>query len=199
MLTAGLLRYGYVLLFFAAALEGDASLLTATFLAHRGYFSLPGVISIAAVATCCANQGYYWLGRRHARSTMDRLHNHRVFSWLHGKLARHSILLVIVSRFLYGLRIAIPLGCGALGISPAVFTGADLAGAAVWSTVIGMAGWAIGHELEAIFGDIRNHEGIIALALLFVSFALLSIRGRDWSGAVVAEQLIVTHEPENSP
>jgi hypothetical protein len=39
MLTTELLRYGYVLLFLAAAVEGDASLLTATFLAHRGYFT----------------------------------------------------------------------------------------------------------------------------------------------------------------
>jgi membrane protein DedA with SNARE-associated domain len=198
MLSAELLHYGYFLLFVAAAFEGDASLLTATFLAHRGYFSLPAVIATAAVATCCANQGYYWLGRRHARSAMDRLHTHRLFSWFSGALTKHSLLLLFVSRFLYGLRIAIPLGCGALGVSPAVFVGVDLAGAVLWSMVIGLAGWAIGHELEAIVGNIKNHEGMIAFALLFVTFAILSVRGRDWKGVVVAEQLLLTHESETS-
>jgi membrane protein DedA with SNARE-associated domain len=195
MLTTELLHYGYVLLFVAAALEGDASLLTATFLAHRGYFNLARVIATAAVATCCANQVYYWLGRRHARSALDRLHSHRLFGWLRRRLTQHSPLLLFVSRFLYGLRIAIPLGCGAVGMRPIVFLGLDLAGAALWSTVIGLAGWAIGHSLEALIVDIRRNEGMIALGLLAVSFAILAFRGRDWRGAVVAEKLLVAHEP----
>jgi membrane protein DedA with SNARE-associated domain len=194
MLTTELLRYGYVVLFFAAAIEGDASLLTATFLAHRGYFSLPAVIATAAVATCCANQTYYWLGRRHARSALDRLRTHRLFGWLRQTLARHSLLLLFVSRFLYGFRIAIPLGCGATGMSPAVFAGIDLMGASLWSMVIGMAGWAIGHGLEVLAGDIRRHEGAIAIGLLVVTFVVLAIRGRDWRGAAAAEGLLLVHE-----
>src|SRR5713101_8192956 len=133
MLTTELLRYGYVLLFVAAAIEGDASLLTATFLAHLGYFNLAAVIATAAAATCCANQTYYWLGRRHARSALDRLRSHRLFGRLRKALGQHSPLLLFASRFLYGLRIAIPLGCGAVGMSPAVFFGVDLAGAVLWS------------------------------------------------------------------
>ena len=198
MLTTELLRYGYVLLFIAAALEGDASLLTATFLAHRGYFSLSGVIATAAAATCSANQVYYWLGRRHARSALDRLHSHPFFGWLHKSLAQHSPLLLFVSRFLYGLRIAIPLGCGAVGMSPLVFLGLDVAGAVLWSTLIGLAGLAIGESLEVLIGDVRRHEGPVALGMLVVALALLAFRGRDYRGAVVAEKLLITHEPASS-
>lgn len=199
MLTTELLRYGYVLLFIAAAIEGDASLLTATFLAHLGYFNLAAVIATAAAATCCANQTYYWLGRRHARSALDRLRSHRLFGRLRKVLGQHSPLLLFVSRFLYGLRIAIPLGCGAVGMSPVVFFGVDLAGAVLWSTVIGLAGWAIGHYLSVLVVDIRHHETFVALALMAVTFALLAVRGRDYSGAVVAERLLVAHEPPEPP
>jgi membrane protein DedA with SNARE-associated domain len=198
MLTTELLNYGYVLLFIAAAVEGDASLLTATFLARLGYFNLAGVIATAAVATCCANQAYYWLGRRHARSALDRLHSHRLFGWLSKRLAQHSPMLLFVSRFLYGLRIAIPLGCGAVGMSPILFVGLDLAGAALWSTVIGLAGWAIGHSLEVLVVDIRHHEGPVALGVLVVALTILAFRGRDYGGAVVAEKLFVMHEPSGS-
>jgi membrane protein DedA with SNARE-associated domain len=198
MLTTELLRYGYVLLFVAAAVEGDASLLTATFLAHRGYFSLAGVIATAAMATSCANQVYYWLGRRHARSALDRLHSHRLFGWLHKSLSQHSPLLLFISRFLYGLRIAIPLGCGAVGMSPFIFLGLDIAGALLWSTVIGLAGWAIGHGLEVLLGDVRRHEGLVAVGLLAVVLLILAFRGRDYGGAVVAEKLFVTHESPTS-
>jgi membrane protein DedA with SNARE-associated domain len=198
MLTIQLLRYGYVLLFIAAAVEGDASLMTATFLAHRGYFSLPAVIATAAVATCCANQVYYWLGRRHARAALDRLHTHRLFGWMRKSLEQHAPLLLFVSRFVYGMRIAIPLGCGAVGIRPMVFLGLDLAGAALWSTVIALAGWAIGHSLEVLLGDVRRHEGWVALGILAVVLAILAFRGRDYRGAVVAEKLLITHEPSGS-
>jgi membrane protein DedA with SNARE-associated domain len=177
MLTTEILRYGYVLLFIAAAVEGDASLMTATFLAHLGYFSLGGVIATAAAATCCANQVYYWLGRRHARSAMERLHSHRFFGWMSKALAKHAPLLLFVSRFLYGLRIAIPLSCGAAGMSPILFVGLDIAGSALWSTVIGLAGWAVAHSLVVAIGDIRRHEGLVALGVLAVVLIILSFRG----------------------
>ena len=194
MLTTEIIRYGYVLLFIAAAVEGDASLMTATFLAHLGYFSLAGVIATAAAATCCANQVYYWLGRRHARSAMERLHSHRFFGWMSKALAQHAPLLLFVSRFLYGLRIAIPLGCGAVGMSPILFAGLDLAGSALWSTVIGVAGWAVAHSLEVAIGNVRRHEGTVALGVLVVVLFILAFRGRDYGGAVVAEKLLTTHE-----
>jgi membrane protein DedA with SNARE-associated domain len=198
MLTTELLKYGYLVLFIAAAVEGDASLLTATFLAHRGYFSLAGVIATAAGATCCANQVYYWLGRRHARSALDRLHSHRFFGWLRKSLAQHSPMLLFVSRFLYGLRIAIPLGCGAVGMRPVIFLGLDIAGSLLWSCVIGLAGWAIGHSLEVALKDLRGNEGLIAVVMLAVVLLILAFRGRDYGGAVVAEKLLVTHESPNS-
>jgi membrane protein DedA with SNARE-associated domain len=199
MLTTELLRYGYVLLFIAAAIEGDASLLTATFLARLGYFDLTAVIAIAAAATCCANQTYYWLGRRHARTALDRLRTHRLFGRLRNALGQHSPLLLFFSRFLYGLRIAIPLGCGAVGMSPALFFGVDLAGAVLWSTVIGLAGWAIGHALEVLVADIRHHGQAVALALMIVTSLILAFRGRDYRGAVVAERLLIAHEPPEPP
>jgi membrane protein DedA with SNARE-associated domain len=195
MLTTELLRYGYVLLFIAAAIEGDASLLTATFLAHRGYFNLGGVIATAAVATSCANQGYYWLGRKHARAALERLRTHRLYGWVRDTLAKHAPMLLFVSRFLYGLRIAIPLTCGATGMPPVLFLGLDLAGSALWATIIGLAGWAIGRALKVLAVDIRHHEGPAALILAATVLAILAYRGRDYSGAVVAERLIVAHEP----
>jgi membrane protein DedA with SNARE-associated domain len=198
MLITELLRYGYIVVFIAAAIEGDASLITATFLARLGYFSLAGVIATAASATVCANQIYYWLGRRHAQTALDRLQTHRLFGWLHKSLSQHSPTLLFVSRFLYGFRIAIPLGCGAVGMRPLIFIGLDLAGAALWSTVIGLTGWAIEGSIEMLVRDVRRHEGLIALVLLMVVLIILSFRGRDYGGAVVAEKLLITHEAGKS-
>ena len=198
MLTAEFLRYGYIVIFIAAAIEGDASLITATFLARLGYFSLAGVIATAAAATVFANQVYFWLGRSHAKSALERLETHRLIGWLRKALGQHSAPLLVVSRFLYGFRIAIPLGCGAVGMRPLLFAGLDLAGAALWSTVIGLAGWAIEGSVEILVRDVRRHEGAIALGLLIAVLVILSFRGRDYRGAVVAEKLLITHEARSS-
>jgi membrane protein DedA with SNARE-associated domain len=198
MLTVELLQYGYLVLFIGAAIEGDASLLTATFLAHLGYFRLSAVIATAACATICANQAYYWLGRRHARTALDRLRTHRRYGRFRELLARHSPLLLCLSRFIYGFRIAIPMGCGASGMSPATFTAIDSAGAALWSILIGLMGFAIGNALEALAGDIRRHAFLIALALMMTTLAILAVRGRDYKGAAAAESLLVDFRREHS-
>src|SRR5262245_48862195 len=119
MLAAVILQYGYALVFVAAAIEGDATLLTATFLAHRGYFKLDLVIFVAATATIAANQVYFWLGRRYGTQRVSAHSTHhmaqRVMDWLH----RYGTPLVIGSRFVYGFRVAIPLAAGASGMSRA--------------------------------------------------------------------------------
>jgi membrane protein DedA with SNARE-associated domain len=151
MLQAALLRYGYVMLFFGAAVEGDASLLTAVFLAHRGYFSTPAVIVTAALGTSVANQVYFWVGRRRGRGTLKRIAAGKRFARLGHALTRHTKLLLFVSRFLYGFRIAIPAACGASGMSPRAFIFIDLGGATLWS-VVGLAGYSIGRAMETLLG-----------------------------------------------
>ena len=69
MLTSLFLRFGYGLIFVAAAFEGDAALISGAFLARRGYFSLPLVTLVAAFGTIAGNQLYYWIGRRSSASS----------------------------------------------------------------------------------------------------------------------------------
>lgn len=182
MLQAALLRYGYVMLFIGAAVDGDASLLTGAFLAHRGYFSTPAVIVTAAVATSVANQVYFWIARRRGPGALERIEAGWLLARLGHALTRHTKPLLFVSRFLYGFRIAIPAACGASDMSPGAFIVIDLGGAALWSMVIGLAGYSIGHVLETLLEDLRRYEWPIAGALLMTALAVLAVRGRDWKG-----------------
>ena len=135
MLTDAVLHYGYVVIFAAAAVEGDATLLTATFLAHRGYFHLDVVMVVAGAATVTINQVYFWLARRHGQKHLDAMRHHPVYGRVLDWVVRYNSQLVLGSRFIYGFRIAIPAACGASGMSPLRFTVFDLAGAALWSVL----------------------------------------------------------------
>ena len=178
MLSAALIQYGYVVVFVSAAFEGDATLVTAAFLAHRGYLRLDVVIVVAAAATAAINQVYFWLGRRHGQRRAGAVRQERIYGRVLEWVRRYNLLLVLVSRFVFGFRIAIPAACGASGMRHLLFTACDLVGAVVWSVVIGLAGYAIGQLLERFVTDLRAHEVWIAIALLLGVLALLA-RFRD--------------------
>jgi membrane protein DedA with SNARE-associated domain len=179
MLAAVILRYGYALVFVSAAAEGDATLLTATFLAHRGYLKLDLVIVVAAAATVAINQVYFWLARAYGQRRVSSLRTSRTIQPTLDRLDRHGTLLVFFSRFVYGFRIAIPAACGATGMSPVRFTIGDVAGSIVWSVVVGLAGFAIGQLLDRLLDDLRRYEWWIALALFCGVLGLLAWHGRD--------------------
>lgn len=64
MIQLELLHYGYLFVFFGTIIEGNATLLTAAFLAHRGRLNLFWVLVFAAAATLLADQAYYLIARR---------------------------------------------------------------------------------------------------------------------------------------
>ena len=174
-----ILRYGYALVFLSAAVEGDATLLTATFLAHRGYLKLDVVIVVAAAATVAINQVYFWLARTYGRQRVAGLRANRRIMPVLDRIDRHGTLIVLFSRFVYGFRIAIPAACGATGMSPITFTIGDVIGSIVWSVTVGFAGFAIGQLLDRLIDDLRRYEWWIALALFCGVLIALAWHGRD--------------------
>src|SRR5262245_15043532 len=112
MLAEALIRYGYVVVFASAAFEGDATLVTAAFLAHRGYLHLDVVIVVPAAATAAINQVYFWLGRRHGQRHADAMRQDRIYERVLQWVRRYNLFLVLSSRFIFGFRIAIPAACG---------------------------------------------------------------------------------------
>jgi membrane protein DedA with SNARE-associated domain len=183
MLADVIVRYGYALIFVGVAVEGDATLVTATFLAHRGYLKLDLVMLVAATATVAINQAYFWLGRRYGQHRVNASRQRQRFKRVLDWIEHYGMPLVVGSRFAYGFRIAIPLACGATGMPPLRFALGDVAGSIVWVGVVGLAGYAIGHVLEHLFDDLRRHEWWIAIALFAAGMIVLAWHGRDSSPA----------------
>jgi membrane protein DedA with SNARE-associated domain len=181
MFTYLILRYGYAVIFVAAAVEGDATLLTATFLARRGYLHLGVVMLVAASATVAINQVYFWLGRRYGPIRLGAIREHYVAQRAVRWAEQHGFALVVGSRFVYGFRIAIPAACGATRMSPLAFSIGDILGAMVWAGVVGGGGYAIGHLLTLLLADLRAHEWWIADVVFVAALVVLARYGRDLS------------------
>jgi phosphatidylglycerol lysyltransferase len=183
MVEHELLRFGYVILFLGTMVEGDAFLLTAAFLAHRGYFHLGLVIAVAAAANTLADQIYYQLARSRGREAFARRAQAdprfaRVRAWLD----RRGTMLLFASRFLWGFRVAIPAACGAAGMGRRTFFLVNLAGGLVWAVAFGALGYTLGNTLALILSDLRVVEWYVAGALLIVIAIVVAVRAGELRG-----------------
>jgi lysylphosphatidylglycerol synthetase-like protein (DUF2156 family)/membrane protein DedA with SNARE-associated domain len=172
-----LLKYGYVLLFAGIALEGEAVLLAAALLAQRGLFRLPVVVAVAVAANSLADQVYFQLARLRGREWLEkRFGQHPRYRQLIGLVGRRGGLLLLASRFAYGLRIAIPAACGALGMRVLRFTLLDLAAGLVWALPMAALGFYAGGALGPLLDGVRRYEEAVALLLVVALAALLGLR-----------------------
>lgn len=128
-----------MLIFFGSIVEGDATLLAASFLAHRGYFGLPYVVVIAAIATTVWNEAVFHGARRAGKPFFERqAARHKRYKGVQEWVCRRSVVLLLFSRYILGFRLAIPIACGAVG----------------WRSHVGGAGLPAGLRVRACSGGL---------------------------------------------
>ena len=180
-LPALLHQYGYALIFLGTLAEGESLLVLGGIFAHSGYLDLRGVIITAYIAAVCGDQMFFHLGRRHAKGMLQR------FPRLRDKvniallrIENHQTLVVLSMRFLWGLRIALPVALGLTGMSARRYFFLDLFSAAVWATVFSLVGYGTGKLFQGVIANLRSYETWIALGLVALAALALFLR---WHGA----------------
>jgi membrane protein DedA with SNARE-associated domain len=180
-LPALLHQYGYALIFLGTLAEGETLLVLGGYFAHRGYLQLGGVISTSFVAAVCGDQLFFHLGRRHAKSLLERFP--RLRDKVNVALRRvedHQVKIVLSMRFLWGLRIALPVALGLTTMDARRFLAFNLLSAAVWSSAFALVGFGTSSVVTRIFDGLHSYEKWFALGLVAVAVLVLWIR---WHGA----------------
>jgi membrane protein DedA with SNARE-associated domain len=144
--------------------EGDATVVAASFLAHRGYLQLSVVIALSAITSMTMNQVYFRLGRKHGVDRVAREDGRKLFRNIVHHTRKHAIWLILLSRFVFGFRMAIPATVGALGMSMPRFLVADFIGAIIWAVTMGVTGYAAGHVGQLLVGN-EWEVGFVLMAL----------------------------------
>ena len=176
-MEALLARYGYLILFPGIVVEGEAFLLAGAFMAHRGVLDLPLVIAVAVAATMSGDQVYYRAARARGRAWVERRKGSRAkyAKWI-DLAERRGIWMLLASRWTFGLRIVIPAACGAVGMSPAMFTIVDFIAVLIWALTLGLAGYYSGAAIERHLKDIQ-HVGVwVLLAVVLCVAAVVGAR-----------------------
>lgn len=169
--------YGYVVVFLGTLVEGESVLMLGGYLAHRGYLDLPGVIATAFAGAVCGDQFFFYLGRRHAHGFLKRLPllHAKVEGALH-RVEQHQVKLVLFMRFMWGLRIAMPVAIGMTKMSVHRFFWLNLLSAAFWSVAFALVGFSTSQVLAKGFEGFHQYEKWIVGGLAAIAVVVLATR-----------------------
>jgi membrane protein DedA with SNARE-associated domain len=177
-------EYGYLFVLVGTMFEGEMVLVLGMIAAQQGLLD-PGLVALAAMlGTYVGDLGYYLIGLRFGRPFLDRFPTVdarvvRIRRWI----VRYDILIIIANRFLYGFRIAAPIALGMSAVPVWRFMVVNVAGVAVWTLLIGGAGYLFGSALETFLKDVRWHDQIVVGLIVLLGVGL-------WVGRYIARRLM---------
>jgi membrane protein DedA with SNARE-associated domain len=171
----GLLHtYGYAFIFAGTLVEGETLLMLGGYFAHKGYLSLGPVIGTAFVGAVCGDQLFFHIGRHHAKRLLGRFPKLRdKVNVALARIEQHQVKVVLGMRFLWGLRIALPIALGLSNMRTTRFLWLNLVSAAVWSCVFAVIGYGAGQLVQELEADLRRHEAWIAGVLVLAAVLAL--------------------------
>ncbi|MGC8697578.1 MAG: DedA family protein [Halothiobacillus sp.] len=150
-IAALLAQYGLWVLAIGCLLEGETVLVLAGLAAHQGLLGLPQVLIVAMVFGWLGDQIFFWLGRWKGDAILQRFprwakQKPRLDIWIH----KYHAPVIVMVRFMYGLRIAGPVLIGHSGLCPWKFMLYNAIGAVIWAVLFVSLGWVFGQAAEQV-------------------------------------------------
>src|SRR5688572_7156243 len=152
-------QFGYLAVFVGTFLEGEAILVAAGFFASRGYLDVFLVTVVAFGGAYVGHLFWFWLGRVHGVKLLDRFPRmKRHFGKGIRIFERYGAAAIIITQWLYGLRITAAVIIGMSRISIVKFLVYEAVSCAIWAVIITAAGFYFGRAIEAVLGRVENIE-----------------------------------------
>ncbi|HET7433115.1 MAG TPA: DedA family protein [Thermoanaerobaculia bacterium] len=164
-------KFGYYAVFLGTFLEGEGILVAAGFLAERGYMDPVFVAGVAFVGAYLGHCFWFWLGRRYGVQLLDRFPRLNAHMGKGIRLfERYGAAAIVITQWLYGLRITCAVIIGMSKISLMKFLTYQAVSCAVWAAAITAAGYYFGRVVESVLGRAAHIEkyGLIALVVIGV-------------------------------
>lgn len=183
-------RYGYLGIFAAVVVEGfgipapgQTLLVVGGLLAARGKLDIVAVVAVAWAATVLGNLVGYYLGRRAGRRILLRIGVRRTrIRRVEGFVHRYGPLIIVVARFIDGLRQFSSIVAGGLKMPWPAFLASLLLGATLWAGGIGVAAYLFEEDFQAIADAYLRTGGayawVIAGVAVLVLIVYLTARGK---------------------
>jgi membrane protein DedA with SNARE-associated domain len=177
----------------------EATALIGGLAAHDGHIRLLTAGASVSVGTWAADIILYYLGRWRGRWVRRRFPGvRRVMLRALRVVRRHPWRSSIAVRWAYGLRLTLPLACGAARVPIPIYLIGSAIGALTWGYVFTLLGWGFGETTLLVLGHVKRYEKYLVLVILLASLvALLIMRRRHVEDKSV--EVIATGDDEPPP
>lgn len=168
-------QYGLVGIFLGSGTEGEAAAVAGGLVAHRRLIPLWQVAAAVYFGQLLAGQILFLVARRFRDAPWIRKQTARpAYAKVLSALEKRPIGLILVYRFVFGVRTLTPLVLGGSRISTARFSVFNAVGAAIWATVFTGLGYGFGRTVEHLFGHLPSTPHLIMIGGVVVVVLILA-------------------------
>ncbi|MCX6061644.1 MAG: DedA family protein [Campylobacterales bacterium] len=164
-----LATYGYAVVFFYSLGGGFLALLGAGVLSFMGKMDITLSISIAFIANFIGDGLLFYMARYHKREMMEYLSKHkRKLAFSHLLLKRRGSWIIVIKKFIYGLKTLVPLAIGLSKYSFLKFSLYNAIGAFIWAMIVGGLSYLFGGALIEGYKMVSDKPYLAPIMLLLV-------------------------------
>lgn len=164
-----LLKYGYILLFFYSLGGGMIGILAAAMLSSSGKLDLYLCMSLAFFANVLGSTLLFILGKYYKKDLAPYLKKHRrKFALATIKIKKYGVSLLIIQKFIYGLKTFIPIAAALAKYDFSKFFIINTLATLLWALSFGYLGFIFGHLAQMIFDKLAEFPYIAPLFLVFL-------------------------------
>lgn len=160
-------QYGIYAVFALCTVEGDITLLASGVMAHSnsfGAYSFFKVVLAGITGGVVGDSFGYWVGRLFAKSIKDYRFYQRAQPRIERLVGKFGGAAIIISKYIYGIRVAICISSGVGKMPFARFLFNDIISCSIWTLLLAGTGYFFSGAVTSIIGDFQQ----IGIALFVI-------------------------------
>jgi membrane protein DedA with SNARE-associated domain len=176
---SNLATYGYIGLFLYSLGGGFVAIVAAGVLSYMGKMDLGISIFIAFIANAGGGFLLFYMARYQKNIMMEGLRKHRrKLALAHLLLKKHDSWIIVVQKFIYGIKTIIPITIGLTKYNFKKFAFFNVLGAALWALVFGFGSYYSGSFLVDIAETVSQKPWIAPIILVLFGTTLWLYMGQ---------------------
>lgn len=159
--------YGYLILFLYSFGGGFVALMAAGVMSFMGKMDLTTSIAIAVVANILGDTMLFYMSRYQKGMMMEHIKKHRrKLALSHLLMKKYGSLIIILQKFVYGIKTLIPLAIGLTKYSFSKFTILNIIASILWGLIVGIGSFMAGEPLIKMYEMVLERPYIAPLIIL---------------------------------
>lgn len=174
-----LAKYGYIILFFYSIGGGFFALLGASVLSSIGKMDIATSISVAFVSNAIGGMILFYIARYNKKDVLRYIKGHRrKLAFAHILIKRYDSTVIVLHKFIYGVKTIIPLAIGLTKYDTNKFVILNVIAASIWALSIGLIGFYSGEYIISFVTWLNQYSiltPVIAIIFLYLIYRFVSI------------------------